>query len=852
MFQGRRRSRRPRRAVMRRWPTLGTTGVLILAGALMAGGISPAAAAARRTNGTEAKPVSFSSSAKDAGGPAADVMVNGWGDDAGYHVDMATGAGGYNWRELAVLRPASIDDASWTGYQCVSGDGRYAAVAILPAGSVNLAAARDHGAFAYTVNLGSGAVKPVAGGVALKYHSPGCGLGQTAEFTVNPGENQRRTQVLTVDMPSGKIEHSVTVDGQVTSVVPTADGPVGVQGSSLVRLPASDNGKATARPKQLAKVGGMAYDLRPEAGGGVDLAVQRNSNQASLIMRERAGKLSKLGEGKHAQLRLLQGRSGHAIAVGATSAAKSGIRRVDTHALPNGANSVSGVSLDAGAVMGLGSKTQQSAPLILATHSGKLIERAPPGTSARTATTLPKAAPAAADGSASATRSAYTAPTGSTVASATVAVANDRTTSATMPVAAATGTSGTLTTATTATATTPKCSVGRNEENRQVMQPGTAQVSWAVQMAEQGLLTGSSYQRPANYANLGLVAYSPNSDFGKVALEHPSSDTWDSVPRSVYQAIVAQESNYSQASWHSLPGIPGNPLIADYYGAGGSITHMDYSKADCGYGLGQVTTGMANGDTTYSTHGQWKIAVDYQENVSAGLQILERTWNQLYDAGITVNGGDPRYLENWYFAAWAYNSGIQPTAAFGNTTGCTPGPTCTGPDGTWGLGWANNPRNPDYPPTRAPYLRDSYADASHPASWPYQERIMGWMGQPILRFDEPAYAKPDYHGGKSWLQIPRSTPSAPATTCATQPASRARTTAPCRTTSAGGTSPSRSYPTAPRPAPPAATARGPDRVSLRSSSRTRTRRPARWTPRTSTTRDTAHRSSWTSRRASHH
>lgn len=754
MFQGRRRSRRPRRAVMRRWPTLGTTGVLILAGALMAGGISPAAAAARRTNGTEAKPVSFSSSAKDAGGPAADVMVNGWGDDAGYHVDMATGAGGYNWRELAVLRPASIDDASWTGYQCVSGDGRYAAVAILPAGSVNLAAARDHGAFAYTVNLGSGAVKPVAGGVALKYHSPGCGLGQTAEFTVNPGENQRRTQVLTVDMPSGKIEHSVTVDGQVTSVVPTADGPVGVQGSSLVRLPASDNGKATARPKQLAKVGGMAYDLRPEAGGGVDLAVQRNSNQASLIMRERAGKLSKLGEGKHAQLRLLQGRSGHAIAVGATSAAKSGIRRVDTHALPNGANSVSGVSLDAGAVMGLGSKTQQSAPLILATHSGKLIERAPPGTSARTATTLPKAAPAAADGSASATRSAYTAPTGSTVASATVAVANDRTTSATMPVAAATGTSGTLTTATTATATTPKCSVGRNEENRQVMQPGTAQVSWAVQMAEQGLLTGSSYQRPANYANLGLVAYSPNSDFGKVALEHPSSDTWDSVPRSVYQAIVAQESNYSQASWHSLPGIPGNPLIADYYGAGGSITHMDYSKADCGYGLGQVTTGMANGDTTYSTHGQWKIAVDYQENVSAGLQILERTWNQLYDAGITVNGGDPRYLENWYFAAWAYNSGIQPTAAFGNTTGCTPGPTCTGPDGTWGLGWANNPRNPDYPPTRAPYLRDSYADASHPASWPYQERIMGWMGQPILRFDEPAYAKPDYHGGKSWLQIP--------------------------------------------------------------------------------------------------
>ncbi|MFF7980191.1 RHS repeat-associated core domain-containing protein [Streptomyces sp. NPDC007901] len=695
------------------------------------------------------------SSPKDATGPAADVMVNGWGDGSGYHIDVATGAGGYNWRELAVLRPAGIDDASWTGYQCVSGDGRYAAVSILPAGSVNLAAARDHGAFAYTVNLRSGTVKAVAGGVALKYHSPGCGLGDTAEFTVSPGENQRRTQVLTVDMPSGKVQSSVTVDGQVTSVVPTADGPVGVLGGSLVRLPAKNNGKSTARPKQLADVGGMAYDLRPAAGGGVDFAVQRDSHQTSLILRERSGKLSELGEGKHAQLRLLQGRSGHAIAIGATVAsAKSGIRRIDTHALPHGANGVSGVSLDGGAVMGLGSKTKASTPLILATRSGKLIKRAPPGASVRTSTVLPKAAPTATGSTASVTQSAYTAPDRTQVASATAAVAPLKKNTSAVSSATVAGTSGTLTTATTAASTTPKCSVGRNEENRQVMQPGTAQVSWAVQMAEQGLLTGSAYQRLANYANLGLVAYSPNDDFGKVALEHPSSDSWDTVPRSVYQAIVAQESNYSQASWHALPGIPGNPLIADYYGAGGSITHMDYSKADCGYGLGQVTTGMAAGDTKYSAHGQWKIAVDYQENVSAGLQILERTWNQLYDAGITVNGGDPKYLENWYFAAWAYNSGIQPTAAFGNTTGCTPGPDCTGPDGTWGLGWSNNPVNPDYPPTRTPYLRDSYADASHPASWPYQERIMGWMGRPILRFNEPAYATPDYHGGKSWLQIP--------------------------------------------------------------------------------------------------
>ena len=142
-----------------------------------------------------------------------------------------------------------------------------------------------------------------------------------------------------------------------------------------------------------------------------------------------------------------------------------------------------------------------------------------------------------------------------------------------------------------------------------------------------------------------------------------------------------------------------------------------------------------------------KIAVDYQENIAAGLQILEQTWNDLYADGIIANNGDPKYLENWYFAAWAYNSGIQPNGQY-NTTGCTPGPSCTGPDGTWGMGWANNPENPDYPPNRQPYLQTTYADAAHPADWPYQERIMGWMGSPIIRYSSAAYNPPTYHGGQ--------------------------------------------------------------------------------------------------------
>ncbi|WP_328299176.1 DUF6531 domain-containing protein [Streptomyces sp. NBC_00435] len=703
---------------------------MLLAVSLLAVTPGPASAASGpavvKEPGAQARPA-------ESAGPAADVLLNGWGDSAGYHLAVGTGAGGYAWRELAVVRPGGIDDASWTGYQCVSGDGRFAALTVLPASAVNRAEARDHGAFAYSVDLKSGAVKPVATGVAMKYHSPGCGVGTDATFVVNPGENQRSTQVLSVDLPTGKIRGTVTVQGQVTSVVPTSEGPVGVMGDSLVRIPAPIAGAAT--PKVLAKVEGDAYDLRPAAGGTVDFAVQSERAEPSKLMRLRSGKVSSLGQGPKESLRLMQGRGGHAIAVGASDVASgSGITKAQTKGLPNG---VTAVSLDGGAVIGDGDDTTSDAPLVLATKDARLLNRPAAKPSKASVTTLPAPLVKPVTPPPQGAKSSGVAPSAGSGIPWTKESAAGVT-----PMAVA------------AAQTTPKCAVDRLAENRQVLQPGTAQVSWAVQMAEQGLLTGSAYTRPAGYANLGLAAYAPNGDFSRIALKHPAGDTLDTVPRSLYQAIVAQESNYSQASWHALPGIAGGALVGDYYGAGGSITHMDYAKGDCGYGLGQVTSGMSKGDTTYSVNGQTKIAVDYQENVSAGLQILQKTWNQLYDAGITVNGGNPRYLENWYLAAWAYNSGIQPNAKFGNTTGCVPSPTCVGADGTWGLGWSNNPANPDYPPVRAPYLRSSYADASHPASWPYQERIMGWMGQPILRFNQPAYAKPDYHGGKTWLQIP--------------------------------------------------------------------------------------------------
>ncbi|WP_433298897.1 RHS repeat-associated core domain-containing protein [Actinoplanes sp. CA-030573] len=657
--------------------------VSLLAPLAVAPTAAPAATAQARPEVHPAQALDFGPDAARS----ADVALDGHGDQDGYHLLVGRESAGFAWREVAVLRPAGRDESSWTGYQCLSGDGRYAAVAILPISGANSAAARDHGGFAYSVDLASGKVHPVAKGVGVKYFSPGCGAGDDAIFTLYVGAQDEDTRLLRADLATGRVTTAVTVDGQVTSSVPLPKQIVGVRGHHLVSV-------AGGKAANLAAVEGTAYDLRPTADGVAYLQAAAGATTAT-AMHYRSGRTTRLGVGPLARMQLFAGRSGHPLLAGATStdlASNTGVRKVDDKPLTYGATAA---SLDGHALQGA------QPGETLATRTGKVVRtEQPDGAAVRTTTAT----------------AAYT---------ATAAVAATQ---------------------------TPTCAVPRLDPAKQAMQPNAAQVNWAIQMAEQGLLTGSAYTRPAGFANMGLAAYAPNSDFPKIGLQHPAADSWNSVPRSVYDAIVAQESNWSQASWHSAAGVAGNPLIADYYGAAGDIRSINYAAADCGYGLGQVTSGMHVGDTAYSVNGQTKIAVDYQENIAAGLQILENTWNQLYTAGITANDGSPRYLENWYFAIWAYNSGIQPNAANGNTTGCTPGPTCTGPEGTWGLGWSNNPANPDYSPSRPAYLKNTYADAEHPNSWPYQERVLGWMAQPLQRYSADAYARPTYHNGKTWVQ----------------------------------------------------------------------------------------------------
>jgi hypothetical protein len=66
---------------------------------------------------------------------------------------------------------------------------------------------------------------------------------------------------------------------------------------------------------------------------------------------------------------------------------------------------------------------------------------------------------------------------------------------------------------------------------------------------------------------------------------------------------------------------------------------------------------------------QLAVAVDYQANIAAAAQLLEKDWNMLWALNIQPNGyssitdsgtSDPKYIDNWYMAAWAYNSGLEP------------------------------------------------------------------------------------------------------------------------------------------------------------------------------------------------
>lgn len=149
-------------------------------------------------------------------------------------------------------------------------------------------------------------------------------------------------------------------------------------------------------------------------------------------------------------------------------------------------------------------------------------------------------------------------------------------------------------------------------------------------------------------------------------------------PCELLRAIAMQESGWRQFCVPDTPSDQAHP------------PERTIIAFDCGYGVGQVTSGMHRGETP--AFDRARVASDAQYNLATGTLILADKWR----ATNCVGDNQPRTVEDWYVATWAYN----------------------------GLAFVNNPSNPNYSSTRG------VCDPAAGCTGPYQEKIWGWMEHP--------------------------------------------------------------------------------------------------------------------------
>jgi len=186
-------------------------------------------------------------------------------------------------------------------------------------------------------------------------------------------------------------------------------------------------------------------------------------------------------------------------------------------------------------------------------------------------------------------------------------------------------------------------------------------------------------------------------------------------PCEVLKAIAMAESGWTQFC------VPDQP--ADQVG-GPSRTIISF---DCGYGVGQVTSGMHQGETP--SFDRKRVAAEPLYNMATGASILAGKWR----ATKCVGDNQPSIVEDWYTAVWAYN----------------------------GLAYTNNPNNPKYDSARGVY------DPKVGGSAPYQEKVFGRIEHPSGSppyWDSVALAYPDpanIGGGSSPPDLPEPSCASP-------------------------------------------------------------------------------------------
>ncbi|MFI1205942.1 hypothetical protein ACH4VR_42095 [Streptomyces sp. NPDC020883] len=663
-------------------------------------------------------------------------------DAQGFHVLVADQKDAYNWRTAATLREPGFDADMWIGNACVTGSGKRAVVAYAPRTFTNNPELMARGAFTAVVDLDSGDVRKLNRQASLAYFSPGCGTGETAVFTQAGGEDKNATRLIEVDAQAAKMRTPIELEGQVTSAVPVGKDIVAADANRLVKITASGQRSTIAHTEQIP------FQLKADAEGGV-VYMDRPKAKAGLSpMLRSAAPAPAAGEAQGEVRRVGTQEITAADAKKTKSAllAHGPLAKMDVSSSANGTVFITGQT-QPGQALPAPVKRRADVPKesLASTRGEALVTKTAwsDGKDSRI-TAQEAAAPRPADvdlkvldtgkqaefrvtpeehGTKGADRSpALAAPAGAKGVGAKQATFR------------ATAASGSL----DDTAEPQRyCAVPRNDPRKQAMQPKPRQVEWAVDQAITNNLN-KHISRPANWKNLGMGAYQPQSLFPLTSLEGGGR-----VPAQVMLGVTAQESNMWQASRVVVPGVTGNPLIGNYYGikyaADGQQNDpwgINWDKADCGYGITQVTDGMRlkgkekKDETALSPLKQEAVALDYTANIAAGVNILIEKWNQTRKDGLTVNNGDPKWMENWFFALWAYNAGYYPKAEASKN------------GGKWGVGFTNNPANPLWKANRTPFLenakgKDDYSQAAHPQDWPYQEKVLGWAARPLEALESP-------------------------------------------------------------------------------------------------------------------
>jgi hypothetical protein len=625
-----------------------------------------------------------------------DRVVTFDGDGTGLHVLVADAAHAYAWHTAATLSEPGIDTDQWIGQTCVTASGNRAVAVYAPRQVTNDQQGFQQGAFAAVVNLVNGTVTKLPQLVSIAYFNPGCGDGEQAVLSRPHGDS---TELLTVDARRGRVTRQQTVPGQLTSAVPFRTGIAAATGDSVISV------NRRGHVRTLARTVGMPFRLVPDAHGGLAYQVPTSGKKVQVRRVTSAGSDRLLGSGALGAL-AVRGNGGRVFVTGKDA-------RED---IPSSALSKSWKVLDVPA-----SSELSTTGVLALTDVGNGTEAAG-RKDVGVADTPDAAQPVGIN--------ALVPNTGATFDFRVTPKAPRPKQGAEQSPALPAGTfadgrkqSGSADDGPAHTTTDPDraCAVSRNDPKAQSLQPSPAMAEWAVDLAVQGKL---DVRRQAGWNGTDLASYTPQGLFPPVALEGGGR-----VPAQIMLGVLAQESNVAQANPRASAGESGNFIQGGYYGNAGSVHTVNWSAVDCGYGIAQVTSGMARSDTTTYTAEQRKaITVDYAANIAAGLQILQDKWNQLYSHGILANGGDPKYLENWWFAVWAYNSGFnQPSTS-----------DATAP---WGLGWFNNPANGLYPADRKMFLSAGDGDARTPNLWTYPERVLGWAAYSQKKTN-PATGKP--------------------------------------------------------------------------------------------------------------